>query len=194
MLWKYAPANVMVGGRPTGSVCGASGRGLQMGRRRWRGPLLRSGLARRRKDLYLLFHLLRNIWAACAGRIAARGGKFSPRDGRTRLQRVFNNVAGERSDILRRRCDCRALEPRAAGQAQSEHHLALERQGAGKSAGRRFLSSAAFGSWHIHARRDHHRSTNGRLTKQQHGDFLRTAAVRARAAAQVARSRFAAGA
>jgi hypothetical protein len=194
MLWKYAPANVMVGGRPTGSVCGASSRGLQMGRHRWRSPLLRSGLPRRRKDLYLLFHVRGNIRAACAGRIAASGGKYAPPDGRTRLQRVFHNVTGERSDILRRRCDCRALEPRAAAQAQSEHHLALERPAAGQSSGRRFLSSAAFGSWYLHTRRDHHRSRNGRLTKQQQCDFFRTAAVRARAAAQVARSPFAAGA
>ena len=193
MLWKYAPADVMVGGRPAGSVCGASSRGLQMGRPRWRSPLFRSGLARRRKDLYLLFHVSGSIRAAYAGRIAESGGKYAP-CGRTRLQRVFHNVTGERSDILRGRCDCRAPEPRAGAQAQSEHRLALERPGAGQSSGRRFLCSAAFGSWHVHTRREHHRSTNGRRTKQQYCDLLRTAAVRARAAAQVARSPFAAGA
>ena len=53
MLWKYAPSDVMVGIKPVGGFCGASGRGLQMGGRRWRSPLLRSALARRRKDLYL---------------------------------------------------------------------------------------------------------------------------------------------
>jgi hypothetical protein len=184
MLWNYAPSDVMVGFKPIGGFCGASGRGLQMGGRRWRSPLLRSALARRRKDLYL-FILSRSgdIRAGFRGRVAA-SSEERPGE-RPRLQRIFHRLTGERADLLRRRCHRRAFESRARTEAQSEHHLALEWQGAGGPAGRSVVSSAAFGSRGIHSRRDHHRSRNERVTEQQHCNFLRAPALRAGTAAQV---------
>jgi hypothetical protein len=195
MLWKYAPADVMVGGRPTGSVCGASGRGLQMGRRRWRRPLLRSALSRRREDLHLLIHILRLATRAAPSRRLAGGVAQGRRGGdRTRLQRIFHRLAGKRSDLFRRRRHCRELKPRADAQTQSEHRLALERQAAGRCAGRRCISAAASGSRHVRTRRHHHRSSYGPITEQRQRHVLRKAAVRAGAAAQVVRSLLLAGA
>src|SRR5450631_1156859 len=99
MLWNYAPSEGMVGFEPIGSLCGARGGGLQMGRRRWRSPLLRSAVARRRKDLYLVIHRRNGNLATFRGGVAASAEER--RGGRDQLQRIFHCLTGERSDLLR---------------------------------------------------------------------------------------------
>jgi len=181
MLWKYAPAADMVGDRAVDGLYGASGRYLQMGRRRRSGSLLRSVLAGCRKDRYVSTQPCR------IGRITQRYsgcplGASAACAGRSQLHRILDHFAVAGADLFRRGCCGRALESQPAASAQSIHHLAFERQAAGLPAECRFVCSAAPGSRHICACRHDHRSADERIADQQQRDFLRASALGAVAA------------
>jgi hypothetical protein len=187
MLCKYAPATEMVGDRPSNGLYGASRRHLQMGRCRRGGSLLRSVLARRRKDRHSRTLGCRSIGSAQRNRADRTSSKDCA--GQTQLHRLYNYLAGARTNLFRRRCRGRALESQPFAAARSIHHVAFERQAAGFPADRRIISSAAPGSRHLRACRHHHRSGNGRISDQQQCDLLRASALGAIAAvasAQVA--------
>jgi len=180
MLWKYAPATDMVGHWPSDGLYGASGRNLQMGRRRRGGSLLRSVLAGCRKDRHGGTFGSRLIGSAQCNHAQRADSERSAR--RAQLHRIFDHLAGAGANLFRRRCRGRALESQPIASAQSGHYLAFERQAAGFGAGHRILSNAAPGSRHVFARRHHHRPANQRIRNQQQRDLLRASAFVAVAA------------
>src|SRR4029077_15308824 len=138
MLWSYAPATVMVGARPVDRFFGAGRRDLQVGRRGRCDSLLRSGLARRRKDLS-------PAPTHGAGRGSAqRHGPKSAAAGTTgaegsQLHRIFDLLAGAGASLLRRRHRGGAPGAIAVAAPESGHYLGLERQAARLPAGLGFI-------------------------------------------------------
>jgi hypothetical protein len=172
MLWNHAPSEAMVGGGPVNCFGGRRG-----------DSLLRPGLARRGKNLHIGAECVL-VDAPATDRGRAIGAAETP-DGRTQLHRFFHYGAAHQSNILRRRCHRGAFEPCACAAAQPRHYLAFERQAVGVPAGRGFIFLAAFGSRHVRAGGDHHRSANELVPKQQYRYFLRAAALRTRTPAQI---------
>jgi hypothetical protein len=189
MLWKYADATVMVCNWLIGGLYGASGRYIQVGRRGRGCSLLRSGGAGGRKDRHRGLPILERLGAqhnrshtadAAAGRAE-----------RPELHRIFDHVARPGTNLLRRRCDPRALESQPAASSQSSHHVTSEWPAAGFPTERTIVCPAAPGSRHLRSDRDHHRSANERIPNQQRHHILCASAfsaVAAVAAAQIALS------
>jgi len=180
MLWKYAPATEMVGDRPSDGLYGASGRHLQMGRRRRSGSLLRSVLPGSRKNRHS------RTLSSCGRRSAQRnrGDRAGTEDraGPAQLHRFYDHLTVTGTDLFRRRCRGSALESHPIAAAQSIHHMAFERQAAGFPVERRIVRIAAPGSRHVFAGRNHHRSANERISDQQQRDLLHPSAFGAVAA------------
>jgi hypothetical protein len=184
MLWNYAPAENMVGGRRPGDrICGAGRRDLQVDRRRWCGALLRPGSARVGKNLHGKFeHQFLKIHGRQA--LGCRTSTAEQRIG-AGLFRIFDHLTEIRRNIFRRQPGRGEFDAGTRSQRRSEHHLAPERQTGGRSGQFNLVRTAAIGSRQLCPRGDHHRSANGRIANHQQRQFFRAPAFRAGSAAQV---------
>jgi hypothetical protein len=179
MLWSYAPLETMDCACRLRSVCGASGRGVQMDRSRGGRSLFRSAGARSREDVY---HVRQR-----GQRSGQRFALGSERDDHRqeewragpRLHSVLHYGTDPRSIFLRRRRCQRTSGPRSRPQAGSHDHLASERQTTRRcGADPDSIQSPAPGPRYLCPRGDHHGSADGRILEYREHQLFRPAAFR----------------